>query len=170
MCLNKPVKVEMTGRDEGCGRCAALRAAARLCRNSAIARGSHAPSPSQASGARNSGATRQKRVQSYRNRTATPGEELHQIAPNCTKLHQKIKKEETRAETRYSALFIAPIFLPAKWQRRPASCGESSAAGRRCHHYLPGRVCYPECFAPAEREDGFCRLTVSSAAWLITLL
>jgi hypothetical protein len=27
-------------------------------------------------------------VQSYRNRTATPGEELHQIAPNCTKLHQ----------------------------------------------------------------------------------
>jgi hypothetical protein len=27
-------------------------------------------------------------VQYYRNRTATPGEELHQIAPNCTKLHQ----------------------------------------------------------------------------------
>jgi hypothetical protein len=27
-------------------------------------------------------------VQYYRNRTATPGEELHQIAPDCTKLHQ----------------------------------------------------------------------------------
>ena len=86
MCLTDPMKVEMTGRDEGCGRRAALRAAARLCRNYAVARGAHAPSPSQAGGARNSGATRRKRVQSYRNRTATPGEELHQIAPNCTKL------------------------------------------------------------------------------------
>jgi len=83
-----PMKVEMTGRDEGCGRSAALRAAARLCRNHAVARGAHAPSPSQAGGARNSTATRCKRVQSYRNRTATPGEELHQIAPDCTRLHQ----------------------------------------------------------------------------------
>jgi hypothetical protein len=50
-------------------------------------------------------------VQSYRNRTATPGEELHQIAPNCTRLRslrQKIKKEKTRAEERYSA----PIYRP----------------------------------------------------------
>jgi hypothetical protein len=38
MCLNKPVKVEMTGRDEGCGRCAAPRAAALLSRNHAVAR------------------------------------------------------------------------------------------------------------------------------------
>jgi hypothetical protein len=40
------------------------------------------------------------------NRTATPGVELHQIAPNCTKLRllrQKIKKEKTRPEERYSA-------------------------------------------------------------------
>jgi hypothetical protein len=82
------MKVEMTGRVEGCERSAALGAAALLSRNYAVARGAHAPSPSQAGGAKNSGATRQKRVQSYRNRTATPGEELHQIAPNCTKLHQ----------------------------------------------------------------------------------
>jgi hypothetical protein len=51
-------------------------------------RGALVSSPSQAGGAKNSTATRCKRVQSYRNRTATPGEELHQIAPNCTKLHQ----------------------------------------------------------------------------------
>jgi len=88
MCLNKTMKVEMTGRDEGCGRRAALRAAALLSRSYAIVRGALVSSPSQAGGAKNSTATRCKRVQSYRNRTATPGEELHQIAPNCTKLHQ----------------------------------------------------------------------------------
>jgi hypothetical protein len=86
MCFNNSMKVKMTGRDEGCGRRAAPRAAALLSRNYAIARGAHASSPSQADGARNSGATRQKRVQYYRNRTATPGQELHQIAPNCTRL------------------------------------------------------------------------------------
>jgi hypothetical protein len=101
----------MTGRDEGCGRRAAPRAAALLSRSYAVARGAHAPSPSQAGGARNSGATRRKRVQSYRNRTATPGEELHQIAPNCTKLRslrQKIKKEKTRAEEKYFASIYRP--------------------------------------------------------------
>jgi hypothetical protein len=88
MWLNKPVKVEMTGRDEGCERSAALRAAALLSRSYAIVRGAHAPSPSQAGGARNSGAILTKACAILRNRTATPGEELHQIAPDCTKLHQ----------------------------------------------------------------------------------
>jgi hypothetical protein len=47
-----------------------------------------APSPSQAEGAMPSGVILTKAGAIQRNRTATPGEELHQIAPNCTKLHQ----------------------------------------------------------------------------------
>jgi len=114
MCSNDPVKVELTGRDEGCERRAALRAVALLSRSYAIARGAHAPSPSQAGGARNSGATRQKQVQSYPTGLQLPARNctrLHQIAPDCTRLRslrQKIKKEKTRAEERYSA----PIYRP----------------------------------------------------------
>jgi len=47
-----------------------------------------APSPSQAEGAMPSGAILTKAGAIRRNRTATPGEELHQIAPDCTRLHQ----------------------------------------------------------------------------------
>jgi hypothetical protein len=56
------------------------------------------------------------------NRTATPGEELHQIAPDCTKLHQiapnctklrlrqKIKKRENKAGRK--------VFRPNQWATR----------------------------------------------------
>jgi hypothetical protein len=118
MCLNKSMKVEMTGREEGCGRRAALRAAALLSRNYAIARGAHAPSTSQAGGARNSGAILTKAGAiipqpdcNSRRGIAPDCTKLHQIAPNCTKLRslrQKIKREKNRPEERYSA----PIFLP----------------------------------------------------------
>jgi hypothetical protein len=134
------MKVEMTGRVEGCGRRAVPRAIALLSRNYAVARGAHAQSPSQAGGARNSGATLRKRVQSYCNRTATPGEELHQIAPDCTRLHQiaviapKNQKRENQSGRK--------VFCP--YLSAPSSClqsgrgvlppgGESSATGRRCH-------------------------------------
>jgi len=130
----------MTGRDEGCERRAALRDAALLSRNYAIARGAHVPSPSQAGGARNSGATRRKRVQSYRNRTATPGEELHQIAPDCTKLHQiaviapKNQKGENQSRGKVFCPYLsAPSFcLQGGRGVAPPGC-ESSAAGRRRH-------------------------------------
>jgi len=139
MCLNKPVKVEMTGRDEGCERCAALGAAALLCRNHAVARGAHAPSralvdasPAKALQSETCGskqrpipvpnrkrdANRCNFDESGCNPTATglqlPARNctrLRQIAPNCTKLgslRQKIKKEKTRAEEKYSA----PIYCP----------------------------------------------------------
>jgi hypothetical protein len=120
MCLNKPVKVVMTGRDEGCGRRAALRAVTLLNRSYAIARGAHAPSPSQAGEARNSGATRQKRVQSYPTGLQLPARnctKLHQIAPDCTRLRslrQKIKREKTRAEEKYSAPIYRPHLLACK--------------------------------------------------------
>jgi len=140
MCLNGVVKIEMTGRDEGCERSAALRDAALLSRNYAIARGAHAPSPSQAGGARNSTANRCKRVQSYRNRTATPGEELHQIAPDCTKLHQiaVIAPKNQKGENQSGRKVFCPYLLPPSFclqSRRgvPPLGGESSAPGRRCH-------------------------------------
>jgi hypothetical protein len=129
----------MTGRDEGCGRSAALRAAALLSRSFAIVRGAHAPSPSQAGGARNSGATRRERVQSYRNRTATPGEELHQIAPNCTKLHQiapdcgHCAKQSLERKTDRKKSILLLSFCLQSGPGVPPPGGESSAAGRRCH-------------------------------------
>jgi len=47
------------------------------------------------------------------NRTATPGEELHQIAPDCTKLHQiapKNQKGENQAGRK--------VFRPNQWATR----------------------------------------------------
>ena len=113
------------------------RAAALLSRSYAVARGAHAPSPSQAGGARNSTATRCKRVQSYRNRTATPGEELHQIAPNCTRLRslrQKIIGEENRLEENYPApIFLPPSYCLQSGRGVPPPGFESTTAGRRGH-------------------------------------
>jgi hypothetical protein len=157
MCSNKSMKVEMTGRDEGCGRRAALRAAALLSRSYAIVRGAHAPSPSQAGGARNSGAILTKAGAILPNRTATPGEELHQIALDCTKLHQialvsisplrlhwialdcgqlrqKIIGEKNRPEEKYPApIFLPPSFCLQSGRGVPPPGGESPAAGCRCH-------------------------------------
>jgi len=48
MCLNIPMKVVLTDRDEGCERSAALRATACLSRNDAGAWGARAPSPTTA--------------------------------------------------------------------------------------------------------------------------
>jgi len=102
MWLNKPVKVEMTGRDEGCGRRAALRAAALLSRSYAIVRGAHAPSPSQAAGARNSGAILTKASAiipqpdcNSRRGIAPDCTKLHQIAPNCGHCAKKSKRRKT---------------------------------------------------------------------------
>jgi hypothetical protein len=82
----------------------------------------------QAGGARNSGATRRKKAQLYRNRTAIRPAKLHQIAPNCTKLHlkQKHERKEKQAGGKMAArkslfLFFCLHLLPAKWQRHPAS-------------------------------------------------
>jgi hypothetical protein len=56
MCFNNSMKVKMTGRDEGCGRRAAPRAAGRLSRSYAVARGARAPSPSRNGRAMQTGA------------------------------------------------------------------------------------------------------------------
>src|ERR1022692_4915397 len=130
----------MTGRDEGCERRAALRAATLLSRNYAIARGAHAPSPSQAGGARNSGAILTKAGAILPNRTATPGAELHQIAPDCTKLHQiaviapKNQKGENQSGRKVFCPYLsAPSFCLHSGRGVPPPGRESSADGRRCH-------------------------------------
>jgi hypothetical protein len=88
MCLNNPVKVEMTGRDEGCERCAAPRAAAIP----------SAP-PTTALQSESCGSKRRPAripgrwhhaigcnlAARRRNSTAT---ELQSVSRNCTKLHQ----------------------------------------------------------------------------------
>jgi hypothetical protein len=92
MCFNKNMKVELTGRDEGCGRRAALRDAALLSRSYAIVRGAHVPSPSRNGGAMQSGAILTKagamRLQpdcnSWRG-IALDCTGLHWIAVNCAK-------------------------------------------------------------------------------------
>jgi hypothetical protein len=87
-----------------------------------------APSSSQAEGAMPTGAILTKAGAIQPNRTATPGEELHQIAPDCIKLHQiaviapKNQKGEKQAGRKVSCSYLfASTFLPAKWRRRPAS-------------------------------------------------
>ena len=137
MCLNDPVKVEMTGWDEGCGRCAAPRAAALLSRSYAIMRGAHAPSPSQAGGARNSGAilTKAGAIIPQPNCNSRRG-----IAPDCTKLHQiavvapKNQKGENQSGKKVFCPYLsAPSFCLQSGPGVPPPGGESSAAGRRCH-------------------------------------
>jgi len=139
MCFNNPVKVEMTGRDEGCGRSATLRAAALLSRSYAIVRGAHAPSLSQASGARNSGAILTKAGAiipqpdcNSRQGIAPDCTKLHQIAPNCGHCAKKSLGRKTGLKKSvlllsfYFHLFackVAEAFrLPAlKSQRRDAA-------------------------------------------------
>jgi hypothetical protein len=116
-----PMKVEMTGRDEGCGRCAAPRAAALFSAPPTTALQSESCGSKRrpiSVPSRRRDANRCNFDESRCNPTATglqlPARNctrLHQIAPNCTKLQslrQKIKKEKTRAEKRYSA----PIYRP----------------------------------------------------------
>src|ERR1035438_3373572 len=76
-----------------------------------------APSPSQAEGAMPTGAILTKAGAIRPNRTAIPGEELHQIAPNCTKLHQiavvapKNQKGENQAGKKVFCPYLsAPSF------------------------------------------------------------
>jgi len=104
MCLNKSMKVKMTGRDEGCERCAAPRAEALL---------SAPPTPalqSETCGSkrrpisvpsRRRDAIRCNFDESRCNHTATglqlPARNctrLHQIAPNCGQVRQRINGEE----------------------------------------------------------------------------
>jgi hypothetical protein len=82
------------------------------------------PSPSQAEGAMPTGAILTKAGAILPNRTATPGEELHQIAPNCTKLHQiavapKNQKGENQAGRK--------VFRPKQW----ATCRRQASAVAR---------------------------------------
>jgi hypothetical protein len=153
------MKVELTGRDEGCERSAALRDAALLSRSHAVARGAHAPSTSQAGGARNSGATRCKRVQSYRNRTATPGEELHQIAPDCTRLHQiapncgRCAKKSKRRKPGRKKGILPPSFCLESGGDVPPPGFESTTAGRRCH--LSRLACASPSQAVRDIESGW---------------
>jgi hypothetical protein len=106
-------------------------------------------------------------VQSYRNRTATPGEELHQIAPNCTKLHQiapdctklrslrqKIKREKNRPEE----WCPAPILLPPSYCLQsgggvPPPGFESTTAEGRCH--LSRLACTSPSQAVRDIESGW---------------
>jgi len=121
MCLNKSVKVEMTGRDEGCGRRAALRAAALLSAPPTTALQSETCGSKRrpiSVPSRRRDAIRGNFDESGCNPTATglqlPARNctrLHQIAPNCTRLRslrQKIKREKNRPEAEYSA----PIYCP----------------------------------------------------------
>jgi len=109
------MKVEMTGRDEGCGRCAAPRAEALLSAPPTTALQSETCGSKRrpiSVPSRRRDANRCNFDESRCNPTATglqlPARnctELHQIAPNCTRLRlrQKIKREKTRPEERYSA-------------------------------------------------------------------
>jgi hypothetical protein len=107
--LNKLVKVEMTGRDEGCERGAARRAAALPSRNSAVARGARAPSralvdasATKAHQRESCGSKRRPLSVPSRRRDAIRGNfdesrcnptqpdcnSRRGIAPDCTRLHQ----------------------------------------------------------------------------------
>jgi hypothetical protein len=79
-------------------------------------------------------------VQYHRNRTATPGQELHQIAPDCTKLHQiaVIAPKNQKGEKQSGRKVFRPFSLPPSFclqsGRGVLPPGfESSATGRRCH-------------------------------------
>jgi hypothetical protein len=79
-------------------------------------------------------------VQSYRNRTATPGEELHQIAPDCTKLHQigVIAPKNQKGENQSGRKVFCPYLLPPSFCLQsgggvPPLGFESTTAGCRCH-------------------------------------
>jgi hypothetical protein len=140
MCFNKPVKVEMTGRDEGCERSAALRAAALLSRNYAVARGARAHSRAVVGAsptkAHQSETCRSKRrpipIPSRRNEklwcnslnesAIIPQPDCNssrEIAVDCTRLHQiapnctKLhQKINGGEENSPEEKYPAPIFLP----------------------------------------------------------
>ena len=131
MCLNKPVKVEMTGRDEGCGRRAALRAAGLLSAPPTTALQSETCGSKRrpiSVPSRRRDAIRCNFDESRCNPTATglqlPARNctrLHQIAPNCGHCAKKSKRRKPERKKSILPLFIGPIFLPARWQRRSAS-------------------------------------------------
>jgi len=135
-CLNKSVKVELTGRDEGCRRGAALRASALLSRSYAVARGAHAPSPSHAGGAMQSGAILSKAgailpqpdCNSWRG-IAPDCTKLHQIAPDCGHCAKKSKRRKTGRKK--SILLLS--FCLQNGGGVPPPGFESTTAGRRCH-------------------------------------
>jgi hypothetical protein len=102
MCFNDPMKVKLTGRDEGCGRSAALRAAALLSAPPTTALQSESCGSKRrpiSVPSRRRDAIRCNFDESRCNPTATglqlPARNcirLHQIAPDCTKLRLRQKK------------------------------------------------------------------------------
>jgi len=118
MCLNDPVKVEMTGWDEGCGRCAAPRAEALLSapptkghqRETCGSKRRPLSVPS-----RRRDAIRCNFDESGCNPTQSDCNSRRGIAPDCTKLHQiavapKNQKGENQAGRK--------VFRPKQWATR----------------------------------------------------
>jgi hypothetical protein len=91
MCLNKSMKVKMTGRDEGCGRSAALRAAALLSAPPTTALQSESCGSKRrplSVPSRRRDANRCNFDQSGCNPTQSDCNSRRGIAPDCTRLHQ----------------------------------------------------------------------------------
>jgi hypothetical protein len=108
LCLNNPVKVEMTGRDEGCGRRAALRAAGLLSAPPTTALQSETcgskrrpifvPSRRRDANRCNFDESRCNSTQpdcNSRRGIAPDCTRLHQIAPNCGYCAKKSKRRKT---------------------------------------------------------------------------
>jgi len=130
MCLNDPMKVVMTGRDEGCGRRAVPRAIALLSTPPSKAHQSETCGSKRrpiSVPSRRRDAIRCNFDESRCNPTQPNCNSRRGIAPDCTKLHQiavapKNQKGENQAGRLVSCCYpFASIFLPGKWQRRPAS-------------------------------------------------
>jgi hypothetical protein len=130
MCLNDPVKVEMTGRDEGCERRAALRVEALLSAPPTTALQSESCGSKRrpvSVPSRRRDANRCNFDESRCNPTQPDCNSRRGIAPNCTKLHQiavapKNQKGENQAGRKVPCSYLfASILLSAKWRRRPAS-------------------------------------------------
>jgi hypothetical protein len=66
------------------------------------------------------------------NRTATPGEELHQIAPNCG-CAKKSKGRKPGWKKSILPLSFCPHLLACKVAEAPPLVSESTAAARHCH-------------------------------------
>jgi hypothetical protein len=93
--------------------------------------------------------SRCKLVQFHCNWTAIHRSELHQIAPDCTRLRslrQKIKKEKIRAEERYSA----PIYRPHLFACKVAEASRLLAGKVQ---RMDAAATFPGSFVPAPHKQ-----------------